>query len=452
MSLQVSRILHAGYVFQNNQTMIAFDPLFENPFSRNCYAFPDVQFDREAIQKINFSAIFISHFHDDHCSFESLNLIDRSTPIYVFCVFDELFYLLNELGFSQVHSLKIDESIVIGDFEIITRRALDAEVDSLFQIKVAGLNILNVVDSWIDEETMQLLLKQGVWDLVLWPFQTMREIEVLAPTRAVQVMPEIPHEWIQQLQLLNPRYVVPSSCQFIQQSWSWYNHAMFPVTYSQFKKEIETAVPKTSVLRLNPSCSFLLDSKNLTKASPLKWIMPQGNQDVDYDYRPHLIPPSTKEIAQHFAALDQLSSEKVFNYCEHGLIEKFRSLDAPSDSYFNQPRIWRLSLFDHLGQITSYFFRMQKSSLEKVVENSAPLGWTTEIPLTQFYAALELGEALTSLYIRINDSVFDEEIEKKIGSIDVIEDPLIRCLFSDVFGAYQKNQLKRLLKANQENF
>ena len=52
-----------------------------------------------------------------------------------------------------------------------------------------------------------------------------------------------------------------------------------------------------------------------------------------------------------------------------------------------------------------------------------------------YLAALELGESLTSMYIRIKDMEFE----------DVVDDPLIRCLFNGAFGAYQLAQLKRLL-------
>ncbi len=79
-----------------------------------------------------------------------------------------------------------------------------------------------------------------------------------------------------------------------------------------------------------------------------------------------------------------------------------------------------------------------------LVSPQPPLGWTTEIPISKLYAALELGESLTSMYMRINDTVFDAAIEDEIGRAEVVDDPLIRCLFNDVFGAYQAAQLRRL--------
>jgi metal-dependent hydrolase (beta-lactamase superfamily II) len=87
-------------------TRIAFDTIFENPFSRNCHAFPDVRFDHEQIRRQRFDAVFISHFHDDHCSLESLDLLDRATPLYIYCIFEELFDMVRQLGFVHVQPLR----------------------------------------------------------------------------------------------------------------------------------------------------------------------------------------------------------------------------------------------------------------------------------------------------------------------------------------------------------
>jgi hypothetical protein len=47
--------------------------------------------------------------------------------------------------------------------------------------------------------------------------------------------------------------------------------------------------------------------------------------------------------------------------------------------------------------------------------------------------------------VRINDTVFEADIERDLAQADVVDDPLIRRLFSDTFGAYQAAQLRRLL-------
>ncbi|WP_440964400.1 MBL fold metallo-hydrolase [Massilia sp. GER05] len=442
-ALTVSRILHAGYVFACEGTRIAFDTIFENPFSRNCHAFPDVRFDAALIRRQRFDAVFISHFHDDHCSLESLDLLDRATPLYIYCLFDELFDMVRELGFTRVHALQLDVPVDVGPFRVVPREAMDAEVDSMFQVRAAGLNVLNVVDSWIDDAALARLVAEKPWDLVLFPFQTMREIEVLAPTRAEPAPPALPEEWLEQLQALDPRFVVPSSCQFQLEPWSWYNRAFFPISYARFTAEVQAVLPRARVVRMDPSVSMQLDADGLRAAPPLDWVIPVGAQDVDYMYEGNADAPPTADIARHFPALTADQWTRVLDFCRTGLADRYAALDDESE-YFDGPRVWQLSIHDHAGEVTRFRYRLSPGSADPV-DDDGPLGWTTGIPAAKLYAALELGESLTSLYMRINDAVFDADTERDLAQADVIEDPLIRCLFSEGFGAYQRAQLRRLL-------
>lgn len=445
MPLTISRILHAGYVFECDGTAIAFDPVFENPFSRNCHAFPDARFDLGTIRQLRFAAVFISHFHDDHCSLESLDLIDRSTPIYLYCRFPELFEMVRALGFVQVHALAVDTPVRAGPIEVIAREALDADVDCMFHVRAAGLNVLNVVDSWMDPDTLTQLAAFAPWDMVLWPYQTMREIDVLSPSRASAAPAELPADWFEHLAALKPRFVVPSACQFEQEPWSWYNRAFFPVTYRQFQRETEAALPGTRVVRFNPSVSMLLDSAGLHPAPPLDWVIPVGEQDVDYRYDPHIVAPPTSGIARHFPALTAPQTERVLRYCAEGLLEKYRDMELEPGGYFDRVRVWRLSLFDHEGMRTDFLYRTEGDRIERL-EHEAPVSWCTEVPIAKLYVALALGESLTSMYMRINDMRFAPEVEQQLEQADITDDPLIRCLFNDVFGAYQAAQLRRLLR------
>jgi L-ascorbate metabolism protein UlaG (beta-lactamase superfamily) len=440
-ALTVSRILHAGYVFACEGTRIAFDTIFENPFSRNCHAFPDVRFDAALIRRQRFDAVFISHFHDDHCSLESLDLLDRATPLYIYCLFDELFDMVRELGFTNVHALQLDVPVDVGPFQVVPREAMDAEVDSMFQIRAAGLNVLNVVDSWIDDAALARLVAEKPWDLVLFPFQTMREIEVLAPTRAEPAPAALPEEWLEQLQALDPRFVVPSSCQFQLEPWSWYNRAFFPISYARFADEVQAVLPHARIVRMDPSVSMVLDADGLHLAPPLDWVVPVGAQDVDYVYEGNADAPPTADIARHFPALKPDQWTRVLDFCRAGLADRYAALDDESE-YFDSPRVWQLSIYDHAGEVTRFRYRLSPGSA--IPAGDGPLGWTTDIPAVKLYAALELGESLTSLYMRINDAVFDADTERDLAQTDVVEDPLIRCLFSEGFGAYQRAQLRRL--------
>jgi hypothetical protein len=449
MTLKIARILHAGYVFECAGTLIAFDPIFENPFSRNCHAFPDVRFDHDQIRNLQFDAVFLSHFHDDHCSLQSLDFLDRKTPVYLYCLFDELFAMLRELGFVNVNQLRTDAPVNVGPFAVIPREALDSDVDSMYQIRAAGFNVLNVVDSWISSDTLAELADQAPWDMVLWPFQTMLETDVLSPSRAAPASLESPPEFIDQLRILNPRYVVPSSCQFVQESWSWYNQRFFPISYRQFQQDVEAALPGAQVVRLNPSVSVTLDGESLVASPALGWVVPVGQQDVDYCYDAERKPPPTAEIARHFPPLTAEQTSRVMDYCRLGLPEKYAEMEMPEASFFEKPRLWQLSVYDHGGTGTHFRYRLEGERMEPWTAGDDRLSWTTEIPISKLYAGLELGESLTSMYMRINDTEFDADIEAEIQEADIIDDPLIRCLFNDAVCAYQAAQLRRL-KARDE--
>ncbi len=429
----VSRILHAGYIFESAGVRIAFDPVFETPFSTNCFPFPAVEFAPEALAAASadasledglhsYDAVFISHFHDDHCSLISLNAIPRATPIYLYCVHEELFAMIRELGF-VVHRLEVDAPVGVGGFTVTPRLALDPDVDAVYEICAEGLAVLNVVDAWIDPSVLEL---RKSWDLVLWPFQTMRELDLLMPTQIAARSDEeiaearrLPPEWVEQLTKLNARFVVPSSCQFRFEEWSWANLAYFPITYAQFAREIARST------RINAGEVFELTPAAFNRIGRLPWVKQMGPQDVDYEYDARIfevaraksddstslshrggtglrsgqapgsfaqtttdLASTTAEIARHFPALTADERALVERFCE--------GVDV--------------TLFDHEG---------------RSVGNGV-----TEAIAYKVYRAMIAGEQITSMYLRSEDVDTDELIAK------LSQDPL----------GYQRAQLKELKK------
>lgn len=442
MSLKISRILHAGYVIESSKAIIAFDTIFQNPFSGNCHAFPEVRFNTEQIKKLQFDAVFISHFHDDHFCMQSLDLISRATPIYMFCVHDELLQLIRCLGFTNVQSLRLNHPVHIKDIAVTPRKSLDEDVDSLFQIQAQGLNILNVVDSWIDYETLDLLKNEKPWDLIMWPFQTMREMEVLSPSRYPESDRLVPPEWIEQINHLNPKYLISSSCQFKMEPWSWYNKAFFPISYASFAEQIQKVNQQIEVRRLDPSESISFENDRWNVSEPLPWVKKDSVEALDYEYDPKVIPTPISEMAKHFPlSNDQL--EKALKFCQEDLIEIYNQRSEFAHEYFSSLKVWNLKLYSPHNEY-SVFYRFQDGKIVDRIDSCKEFGWVTEISLSKVYSALYEGEALTSLYIRVNDVKFSESIERELSDIDAIEDPLIRCLYDGSLGAYQKAQLKNL--------
>lgn len=431
--MRISRILHAGYIFESAGVTIAFDPIFENPFSKNCFAFPEVDFDRLAISQQNFDAVFISHYHDDHFSLESLDLLHKDTPIYMFSIFEELFDLLTELSFKKVHAIQLYQPITLGPIRITALEALDQDVDSLYHIQAEGLNLLHVVDSWVGPITFNKLLETPRWDMVLWPFQTLREIEVMAPSSAEAVTAEtrrLPPEWIAQLKELNPRAIIPSSCQFQFEKWSWYNDVFFPISYAQFEGQISEVLAGTQVCRLDPGESLNLHSDGVHPGKPLSWVWRLGESSVDYHFKPEKTPPPIADIAQMLEPLRQEQQKLVSEFCQEGLLTRFRTLNPIEDF----AAYWHLRVYDHEGKVKKYQYRISANQIEKIPA-SEKWDWCTEISENKLYGALEEGESLTSIYLRVNT-------EKG----DPMEDPLLRCLYEGIIGAYQKAQLKKILK------
>lgn len=444
MGVQISRILHAGYILRSGKTEIVFDPIFETPFSRNCYAFPSAEFSLEGIRHWRPSAIFISHYHDDHCSFDSLDLLDRETPIYMYCLHEEIFGWLRQLGFKNVSALRLNQTVEVGDFSVTTLRALDRDVDALFQIKVQDVQILNVVDSWIDDEVMDYLKRSGPWDVVLWPFQTMNELEVIAPARYPRTVPTVPPEWLAQLRCLNPRIVVPSSCQFIHETWSWYRYAYFPISYGFFAQEVQGILPSSEIRRLNPGESFTVSKDQCVPALPVSWIRPVGAQDLDYDFDVYRAPMATSEIVKYLPSLSARQAAEVQIYCREGLAQKFAALNVV-EGYFSKPRLWQLSIYGSQGECLDYFYFIQGKEMRRVEGSHLLPDWSTELPEFKLYSALTTGESLSSLYLRVNERKFTEDVEASLLEADILEDPLLKCLFNQDFGSYQKAQLDRLL-------
>lgn len=442
--LKITRVLHAGYIFEDEACRVIFDPIFENPFSVNCYAYPNLEFDLEKIKELQFDAVFISHFHDDHCSFVSLNLIKRSTPIYIYCLNQEMLQLIRQLGFENVFGIELSKSVQVGSLKITPHRALDEEVDCVYQITSRNLNVLNMVDSWIGYDKVKEL-SEIKWNLILWPFQTMRELEVLSPNRFEKASGEVPFEWVEQLQSLKPQNLIPSSCQFINESWSWYNHAFYPISYQNFITQMQQCLPSTKIFKFNSGASISLSENEVSWLQPIDWIKPLGQQEVDYDYQPNLKVPLVSEIAKNFKALELGQKQQLEIFCKNQLVEKLNKLDFTNEDYFSQPLfVWRLKVYSKLDDaVDVYDFRIidNKFDLLQIPVDDVEVFWLTEIIDIKLWSAAFEAEALTSLYLRINDQSFKPECERYLKDIALTEDPLIRVLYDESFAAYQKRQL-----------
>jgi hypothetical protein len=197
---------------------------------------------------------------------------------------------------------------------------------------------------------------------------------------------------------------------------------------------------------MDPGSSIVLTTDSVNLGSSLPWVCREDQKGVDYCFRPEIPPPSQSEVAQKFPALSPSQYERVIRYCSSELCRIFQNLEVAP--YFSNPKIWALSIYDHAGTQTQFLYKVNSNNLELISENHGPVGWLTEVSFFKLHAAIEFGETLSSMYLRVNDTIFDASVEADLAEMEVLDDPLIRCLFNGKFGAYQREQLKRLRGAN----
>ncbi|MFP5519175.1 MAG: MBL fold metallo-hydrolase [Bdellovibrionia bacterium] len=436
MTFEIERILHAGYIFRTSKAQVLFDPIFEEPFSFNCYSFPKVEYKYEQIQKAKFDAIFISHIHDDHFSLESLNLLKRQTPIYIYCLEQKCVFLLQELGFENIKQVRIGESLHIEDITVTVLEALDRDVDSVFHISSQNINILHVVDSWLSQSTLDYA-KKIKWDVILWPFQVMREIEALSPSIDKQQNTEYPIELLNMLLSLNFNTIVPSSCQFKFEPWSYLNQIYFPISYQEFKDLIRQYRKHTEIVRLDPGQSIFWQLDGLTKRSPSTLVY-AVEKNVDYEFKPNVKVPELRHIVQNFESLSALKVEQLNYFLKNELLQQLQDL-LNEGPIFKAPTIWQLDIVWNESNTETLFFEFLIDRVQQVNELRSPAAWHTEILALKMWNALYLGESLSSLYLRVNN-----DSKRQNDELDALQDPLLGVLFNSVTLSYQERQLQRL--------
>ena len=100
-----------------------------------------------------------------------------------------------------------------------------------------------------------------------------------------------------------------------------------------------------------------------------------------------------------------------------------------------------------MGDEIKFFYEIFKTKIIVMKNEPREITWLTEISAFKLYSALKNAESLSSLYVRINDIRFNIKTEKSLKNVDLLEDPLVRCLYEGSIASYQKAQLKKIQSA-----
>lgn len=452
--LKIHRLWHAGLLFESDQTRIVFDPIFENPFSVNCYVFPELapsnQDLSETVKKFtSVDAVIISHIHDDHFSLASLNHFNRDTEIYIYSKFSEAVTLLLSLGFRKVRLLDEGFSLAIGDFLVSGHQSQYPDVDQIYEIEVEGLRILNLVDSFPGEASVEYFSKNK-YDLLITPFQCMRELEILCPQIELDSSVQSADP-LQKINILNARYVLAGACQFKFEKWSWLNFHYFKNSYAAFRNAVISSIPFAQPLQLAPLKTMIFNNKELTLEAPRpECIHNSANQaeSEDYDFNLNSPVPTTSEVSQHFIHVSDVEFLSLVRFLETILVETYSNLESSDSPYFAGTWNYSITLWNGPNQQVNKYYEVSGSLMELLDKAPAEVHWRSEIVASKLLGAISGLETLSSLYLRLNDPRNEFAPRKDIQFVSPIEDPLIRVLFDDKPFSYQKSQLKILTSRN----
>lgn len=434
MSLICHRLFHAGYQIKSAEALILIDPLLESQFSVNVESFPLITFDLDQIKLLSIDAIFISHIHDDHLSLTSLNQLNRQISIYLYSpIHSRIFSLIKSLGFINVFPLEVFTSYEVKDIKVQIWPALENDIDCVLSIHSCDTHILNVVDAWLPSGILPQLQRYN-WDLVLWPFQYMRELNVLSPDRFKQCIQSILPEHVEQLTKLQMSYLVMSSCQIKMQGDSWLNQHYFSLSYRQFMDQLQPLLSKTKIIKLNPGQGIggfgTAEVGSRVALNYLSLLTPDA--ESEYFFNPLLVAPSLATLSP---GMGQLSiAEKLFlqNFIKYALSNLLNLLKWDAESLFMAEQFtWQLITYDQRGNATSYYFIRARNEFYLSSSPPTSVDWVTEIAETRGYQALTKGYPLTCLNLQIARAPLSKRGEAYLQeAYQLMEDPLIKVLYT----------------------
>lgn len=259
--VEVQQIFHAGQIYCDGRDSLLFDPLLNNNFFPSLEAFPKVKFNYKKLEKRKFSAIFVSHFHEDHLNLDSLSRLNRKTPIYVYSSVEEYKFYLQSMGFENVHLLFGKFEIQVGDFRVSNVECANPEIETAFLIENQDTRILNIVDCVMGYNHAQALKSVGKIDLCVFPFQCSQEVQLFNANFKSNFEYKAYRRKFSFLRELNCEDFVLGSCQFQFVDDSWQNSKYFSVTRERFARDLERLLPKSKIHSLLPGEIIQLSEK-----------------------------------------------------------------------------------------------------------------------------------------------------------------------------------------------
>lgn len=249
----LTKLPHAGMIVSGKSHHILFDPLLHNELISSAYTLnPKVQLNEAQFKKFDFSALFISHAHEDHLNLPSINLLNREITVYFPRGAIQIPNLLLRLGFRKFVQFQAGESFQFGELEVIPTPSLVDFEENGFIVKSKSASVWNLVDSVLNTSEVDKLLKRhGPPTLLLCYYQAIRENEICNKKIFSSSFESIANHYVNVAARTKARYVCPSSFDLFNAVSPWLNSYIGPVEKSDFIAQVCAKHPNSKPLTLN---------------------------------------------------------------------------------------------------------------------------------------------------------------------------------------------------------
>lgn len=292
--MRIGKIGHATLVIQTRELTCLTDPVLVPTFAGGINRlWPRMKIETAALARA-VDAVIISHFHTDHFSVRSLDLLERDTQMFFPAEDAQIRDALTRLGFERLHGVDA-ESFELGDLTYTPTFSQVSFPERGMLFQQGRQSVWNMVDTILAEGTIgEVRDLVGQVDVALAPYQPLFQSfhDVVHPVSPLDR--QLYASFVQNVVKTAPRCVVPSSCGFSYLA-EGLDRAAFPMTEAGFLADVARLAPTTRGLCLPAGAT--LDVRDLkVRPASVPWARPLKHARTDYDWRPHGEIPALRDF------------------------------------------------------------------------------------------------------------------------------------------------------------
>lgn len=235
--MRITIIGHASLFIETEDVSIITDPVYADPFGDQVrVSCPKREVDMSKFPKADI--LWLSHDHNDHFDVDTLGMLPEMVDHVLCANHPHILKAFDALGFDSVQPVADYDQIEIGDTSLIMTPSDLAAPEHGLIVKSPNGTMWNQVDSLFNMDKIQLLKKNGPYDVFfanfnpLLPTECMTNGKTTFPTATYQGLMEV-------IRAVDAKMVVPwASGQVFTGPGEWLNSFFFPLHPERFIKDL----------------------------------------------------------------------------------------------------------------------------------------------------------------------------------------------------------------------